>query len=413
MEIYHAAYSVNGAQICRGEWRRNDAGRMILAVDFSMASERDPSMDEQLVDQIYESAFVPELWPSVLERLAHIAGAQVGWLFVSSRGLHRASCSHAPTLNEFGPLIESGWYSTDPRAAAFFKAIATYKCGFLREIDIWSAEEFETQLKTIPVYRDILVPRGYGMVAGAAFEAPTADRVYVSMERKFAHGPVEDEAIAQLDALRPHLGRSAAMAARLQLERARSAAETLARLGLPALVVDHASKVLSANSLVEQLPGYVSWRARNLVSLEDKAAEKLLTEALATIGEENPSVRSFPVRHNGCGNPMIAHVVPIRLSARDIFVQATAAVILMPVALRDAPPVELIQTLFDLTPAEARVARSLAAGNTLDAIATDSGVSYNTVRSQVRRVLEKTGSKRQTDVVALLTSIGSPRAPSS
>ena len=106
---------------------------------------------------------------------------------------------------------------------------------------------------------------------------------------------------------------------------------------------------------------------------------------------------------------MVAHVNPIRLSARDIFVRCAAALVLTPVTLPQAPPVELVQSLFDLTPAEARVARSLASGKTVDDIASDGGTSLNTVRTQVRHVLEKTGCNRQTDVVALLTTISPAR----
>jgi DNA-binding CsgD family transcriptional regulator len=74
-----------------------------------------------------------------------------------------------------------------------------------------------------------------------------------------------------------------------------------------------------------------------------------------------------------------------------------------------APPVELVQSLFDLTPAEARVARSLASGKTVADIATDGGVSRNTIRTQLDRVMEKTGCNRQADVVALLTAISPAR----
>jgi DNA-binding CsgD family transcriptional regulator len=41
----------------------------------------------------------------------------------------------------------------------------------------------------------------------------------------------------------------------------------------------------------------------------------------------------------------------------------------------------------------------------VDDLAGDGGVSPNTVRVQVRGVLEKTGCQRQTDVVALLGGI--------
>jgi DNA-binding CsgD family transcriptional regulator len=70
---------------------------------------------------------------------------------------------------------------------------------------------------------------------------------------------------------------------------------------------------------------------------------------------------------------------------------------LTPVTPPQAPPVELVQSLFDLTPAEARVARSLASGKAVETIAADGGVSLSTIRTHVRGVLEKTGCNRQID----------------
>ena len=86
---------------------------------------------------------------------------------------------------------------------------------------------------------------------------------------------------------------------------------------------------------------------------------------------------------------MVAHVVPIRLSARDIFTQSTALLVLTPVTLPNAPAVELVQSLFDLTPAEARVARNLAMGKTVEDIAHGGGLALSTVRTHVRGLLGK------------------------
>lgn len=132
----------------------------------------------------------------------------------------------------------------------------------------------------------------------------------------------------------------------------------------------------------------------------------MLRDAIAVIDMAGgTSVRSFPLRDTGANAMMVAHVVPIRLSARDIFVRCAAALVLTPVTLPQAPPVELVQSLFDLTPAEARVARHLAAGETVEKIASVGSISLNTVRTQVRGVLEKTGCHRQAEVVALLGGI--------
>jgi DNA-binding NarL/FixJ family response regulator len=69
---------------------------------------------------------------------------------------------------------------------------------------------------------------------------------------------------------------------------------------------------------------------------------------------------------------------------------------------------KLIRSLFDLTPAEAHVARGLAAGQTVKGIASESGTSTNRVRSLVKVVLTKVGYSRQADVVALLNGLRPP-----
>ncbi|MGH6834477.1 MAG: helix-turn-helix transcriptional regulator [Methylocella sp.] len=277
----------------------------------------------------------------------------------------------------------------------------------MTELDLFTPDELDRE----PIYRDMWRPRGAGWMVATAMPIPTGEKVSFVLTRRTERGPVERAVVQELDELRPHLARSALMAARLQLERARIASETLAVMGLPALVLDERGKVLAANNLIEALTGHVQWRTHDRVSLKDRAADNLLRDAIAAIDVAGGAVRSFPVRDADTQAMMVAHVVPIRLSARDIFVRCAAALVLTPMTLPQAPPVELVQSLFDLTPAEACVARSLASGKTVEDIATDRGTSANTIRTHVRGVLEKTGCNRQVDIVALLTAISATRLP--
>jgi len=200
------------------------------------------------------------------------------------------------------------------------------------------------------------------------------------------------------------------MSARLQLERARVASETLALIGLPALVFDERGKVLAANHLIEALTGHVRWRAQDRVSLKDSSANTLFQQAIATLDMDSVApVRSFALRGADAAAAMVAHVVPLRRTARDIFMRCAGVLVMTPVTLPQAPPVELVQSLFDLTPAEARVARRLSTGETVEEIASIGGVSLSTVRTQLRGVLEKTGCRRQAEVVALLGGIAVPQ----
>ena len=359
-------------------------------------------MDQDLVDRIYESSFVPELWPGVLDELGRFVEGNGGSLFITKAEVLYWTASP----NDFDRsvrYVNEGWLRRGQLTA---RAIAARHAGFLTELDLFTLDELDQE----PFYRDYLRPLGMGWGVGMVLPIPTGENVLFHLSRRAERGPVERSFVQQLDDLRPHIARSVLISARLQLEWARIASETLAIIGLPALVLNEQGKVLAANHLVEAMTDYVQWRAFDRVSLKDRAADQLLRDAIATLDVAGgASVRSFPIRETGAEAMMVAHVVPIRLSARDIFIRCAAALVLTPVTLPQAPPVELVQSLFDLTPAEARVARSLASGKTVEDIATDGGISPNTIRTHVRGVLEKTGCNRQVDIVALLTAISPAR----
>ena len=376
---------------------------LVLAGDFASGLSRPPAesrpLSETLVDRIYECAFAPEHWPGVFDELAKIADARGGYLFTANRKVINWTASASLQLG-MQAFVAGDFYTRTSRPA---RALASGHAGFLRDYDVFTDEE----LAADPIYRDLLWPAGLGWCAATAIRLPTGDELFLCVEREHARGPVEATAIEQLDALRPHLARSALMAARLQLERVRAASAMLASIGLPALVFDRAGRVLVANELVERLNDHVHWRAQDRFALKDSKADALLRRAMETLQSDGVgSNRSFPVRGPDAQVALIAHVVPIRRSARDLFSQSVGVLILMPAKTPQAPSVELIQSLFDLTAAEARVARSLTMGQTVDEIASEKGVSSHTVRTQVRGVLEKTGSRRQADVIALLGGIG-------
>jgi DNA-binding CsgD family transcriptional regulator len=253
----------------------------------------------------------------------------------------------------------------------------------------------------------MLYPRGMGWASATAIALPTGDDMVIALERTYDQGSASSAVLATLNEVHSHLARASFVAARMQLERARAASQTLALLGIPALVFAEGGKVLATNQLIESLSDFIGWRTKDRIALRDARADALLHDAIAMVDrDDTPAVRSFPVRHEDAA--MIAHVVPIRGSARDVFSRCAAMMMLTPVTRPEAPSVELIRSLFDLTPVEARVARGLAAGQTVKTMAVESGTSTNTVRTHVNAVLTKTGYSRQSDVVALLNGLRPP-----
>jgi DNA-binding CsgD family transcriptional regulator len=119
-------------------------------------------------------------------------------------------------------------------------------------------------------------------------------------------------------------------------------------------------------------------------------------------------VKSIPIAAAEGRVPMVLHLMPVRHSAHDLFAQATTLLIVTPVDRATVPTAEVLQGLFDLTPAEARVARGIGQTQTVEKLATSLGVTRETVRTQLRAVFGKTGVSRQTELVALLAGKALP-----
>ena len=67
----------------------------------------------------------------------------------------------------------------------------------------------------------------------------------------------------------------------------------------------------------------------------------------------------------------------------------------------------LLRRLYCLTPAECRLAAALCAGGTIASVAGQAGVSGNTVRSQLKSIFDKTGTRRQSQLIKLMMSLAS------
>jgi DNA-binding CsgD family transcriptional regulator len=85
-----------------------------------------------------------------------------------------------------------------------------------------------------------------------------------------------------------------------------------------------------------------------------------------------------------------------------------AVLVVTPLGSSQTLPNDLLNGLFDLSPAETRAAQGLLAGKSIDDLAADFGLSRETIRSQVKAVLAKTGTSRQSDLMALLSNVNTP-----
>ena len=353
--------------------------------------------DDDLIDRIYESSVVPELWPRVLDEIATMIEAHGGLLFSARKALHWTASETVRDV--FAEYVADGWLTRCSRRVCIMNASEP---GFFTEQDFWTEEQMEAD----PIYRDFFRPRGLGWSAGTGLRIPSGDNIVFSIERALERGPIEPEHLERLDILRPHLARSALISARLGLQRAEGAAEALTGLRLPALVLDDGGRVVEANDLVHAMSEQIGLRAGGRLALADRAANEALSQRLEALGTPGGDTAcSLPLR-DAMGDPVgVLHVLPVRRTAHDIFGKGYALLVLTPIGTDKSPSADLMRSLFDLTRSEARVARGLATGRTAEEIAAEGDVALTTVRSQIRRVLEKTGCTRQAEVAALLAGL--------
>lgn len=350
----------------------------------------------ELLDLIYEAALLPEAWPKALDAVAKVAQASGGILFATSGRF--AGWRSSATVQEAGQkFIEEGWIQRSRRTPLI---MAWNQPGFLRDSDVWN----DAELAADPLQTELLLPAGLGRDMATLIATPSGEKIVLSVLRPLSAGPYDDATLERVDRLRPHLARAAVLSARLGMDRMRAAVKLLDVVGLAAAIVGPGRTVLASNALFDAVPQVVPL-AFSRLGLRSPSAHRRLEEALVRIEAGRPGrLLSLLLAADEAAPDSVLHVVPLRRDARDLMAGAVAVVVVTPGRSSAAPSIDLLNSLFDLTVGEARVARGLMNGSIQD-FAAASSVSVETVRTQLKAVLRKTGTGRQSGLVALLTRL--------
>jgi DNA-binding CsgD family transcriptional regulator len=175
-------------------------------------------------------------------------------------------------------------------------------------------------------------------------------------------------------------------------------------LGLATASLSASGRILDANQSLSRLIPDVLLRGQHRVAFRDKRCDRLLEEALSASAPPVASwqIRFIPIRAGQRNGPMLAYV--LRLADED---SGTVQLLLLVRDLASAatPSPGIAQSLFDLTPAETRVAEHIAQGCTVNELSAQWGVATGTIRGQLKAVFAKTGARRQADLARIFARI--------
>jgi len=360
-----------------------------------------PDIRSELLDRIYESALMPEKWAAALDAMASELGADlfhlVGWDERSQTDLlgvreGAARCS------------EVGRYRSYHQETPTIQRVAEWAGG--TPVFAWN-RAFCTGVRPAEAHcRYFLCGDEMPHMLGRSVLRKGATCFEVGFLRCYEKGPFSVEAQAVFEGLCSHLQRALC----LGLAKAKALSEWPGRISAPALeatalgvvALDRAGQLRYTNGRGEALlRGGGNLR---LVEGRLKGGDAKLDAALGSALQRVRSERRPVSVKFGGGLCMTAMPLPfggfLGLGKDD-------AVLLLLTEVthqRIATARQLIE-LFGLTPAEARLARALAQGETVESHAVGEGVGLPTVRAHLSKVFAKTGTDRQGALVKLLAGI--------
>lgn len=347
-----------------------------------------------LIDRIYEAALLPDLWPGTLDAVAQDTGfacAEVNLVLADGTPRWTATDRSRDALDRF--VAEGHWRGCTRRTLL----AGRYVPGFVRDVDWLPAEVAKSDPTAL-----LLAEAGLGWQVAAPFALPSGEMAVVTLARELKDGPPDRAALDRLDALRPHFGRAALLAARLAMQRARATVDGLTAFGLAAALLGPHGHVRCTNAAFDALSDLFLPAAGGALKIGDAAAQALFVAAMA-----EPAVgrRSIPVVARDDRPAAVLHLSPLTREAGDLM-QGPGYLLVATLAgqANVAPPLQLLTGLFDLTPAEARLAAAMAEGKALAEAARGAGVTVKTARTYLERIFAKTGTHRQADLLALLRS---------
>lgn len=291
-----------------------------------------------------------------------------------------------------------GWLEHDERYRARAKFL---KRGVATDDDCLPAE----LRKRSPFYQDFL-PR-CGLSEWAGVRVGRGDQVWnLSIQRTPAQGAFSDEELAWLARLSERLDSIVEVSCALAAAKGRTALDAFQFANRAALLLNRVGEVVHANPAADAFIGHdLIISGRRVRSRDHQATERLerslkqllWTKEASTVPPivfpktEGGNLVIYPMRLNGVtDSPFSA------FHAVLVIVDTHAHRALLPTTLR---------ILFDLTPAEARLATAIANGVDLASFARRNAVSKETVRNQLKAIFEKTNTRRQPELAALLTTL--------
>jgi DNA-binding CsgD family transcriptional regulator/PAS domain-containing protein len=366
-----------------------------------------------LIGSIYDAALDPSLWPGALMGVRQFVGGSAATLDfkdVANKSVN-VFYQDGGVDPAYIRLYNEKYGKQDPFSVGHYFAEIGKP---LSTADFMPYDEF-TQTR---VYREFIQPSGLVDCITTALDKSATGVAMVSVFRHERDGVVDDETRRRMQMIVPHIQRAVLIGRVIDFKSAETAtlADATDSLSAGMLLVDMNGRIVHANAAAHVLlaTGDILRVSNGRLAAGDADADRMLHEVFAAAegGDAALGVKGIAVPLTARdGEHYVAHVLPMTEGKRRLAGKAYAAVVALFVhkaALNMPSPPETIAKTFRLTPTELRVLLAVVEVGGVPDVAEALGVAETTVKTHLGRLYEKTGTRRQADLVKLVAGFSSP-----
>jgi DNA-binding CsgD family transcriptional regulator len=362
------------------------------------------------IEAVHAAALDATLWPSALEQVTQAVGGVGCSLESFERRPLRPREFYAFGMPAVDQIAYFDHYAPlNPR----WSLITRQKAGELG----WDyAILDDAAMARSPFYAEFLAKIDFPYLVYGMLTSTDDEFSGIAVHRSRRQGHVQREGIAVMQRLVPHVRQAFDVARRLKgtgdarhsLERA------LDWLADGVALVRADGKVVYSNAAFPAVAhrGDGLGIRRGLVDIVAAEARARFEKAVGDMARMQNgdfarlSPAEFPVPRSSGAPPYLVAVRPLLDKAgRGDHSQAVAIVFVHDPLMRNAAAMRLFREVFGFTESEAHLAQALQGGVPLGEYARSRAVSLNTVYTHLRRIKEKTGSKRMTELIHKLNEL--------
>lgn len=361
-----------------------------------------------LIGAIYECVAEPARWDEVLDNIRRVL--ECANCVLSVADMHRQILRAEKTLG-IRPYWRRRIDLYGPAITECYSSVPDFHTRPLDEPFVLRKDVPEAMIEQNRYYREWAIPNGIVDVIQIVLMRESRRNATLALGRHKSAGPITEREIRLMRLLAPHVRRAVTLSGLIDKESLRAArlGATLDMLSVGVVLAAPDGHILHANGAAKRMlrsGNLIRERAGRLMTRQSESNHRL-RQAIAAVATRETEIEreAFKMAVAGRnGGLATVHVLPLgRGGVRPMPVPRAAAAIF--VATGEASfggGLEAVGEAFELTPAEMRLLQHLMLGESLDEAAAALGVARTTVKTHLSRILSKTGTRRQTSLLALV-----------